>query len=67
MAVLTMEDGAIYHGEVILGYDRTSAAENLAKNETLQKIIKAKMSGDMDVLKAAFKAEEKSKVIKTTE
>jgi hypothetical protein len=60
-AVLTMEDGAIYHGEVILGYDRQTAAENLAKNETLQKIIKAKMSGDMDILKAAFKSEPETK------
>jgi hypothetical protein len=56
-AVLTMEDGAIYHGEVILGYDRQSAAENLAKNEVLQKIIKAKMSGDMAILKEAMKTE----------
>jgi hypothetical protein len=55
-AVLTMADGAIYHGEVILGYDRSSAAENLAKNEVLQKIIKAKISGDMDIIKEALKA-----------
>jgi len=57
--VLTMQDGAIYHGEIILGYDRSTAAENLAKNETLQKILKAKMSGDMDILKAAFREEPK--------
>lgn len=56
-AVLTMEDGAIYHGEVILGYDRQSAAENLAKREVLQRIIKAKMSGDMAILKAALNSE----------
>ena len=56
-AVLTMQDGAIYHGEVILGYDRQTAAENLAKNEVLQKVIKAKMSGDMDIIKQALKGE----------
>jgi len=54
-AVLTMQDGAIYHGDVILGYDKGSAAENLAKNEVLQKIIKAKISGDMDIIKDALK------------
>lgn len=55
--VLTMADGAIYHGEIILGYDRQTAAENLAKNDTLQKVLKAKMSGDMDIIKQALKGE----------
>jgi hypothetical protein len=55
--VLTMQDGAIYHGEVILGYDKQTASENLAKNEVLQKVIKAKMSGDMDIIKEALKGE----------
>lgn len=57
-AVLTMADGAIYHGEVVLGYDKQSAAENLAKNEVLQKILKAKMSGDMDIIKQALQGAE---------
>jgi len=58
-AVLTMQEGAIYHGEVILGYDRQTAAENLAKNEVLQRVIKAKISGDMDIIKDALKESRK--------
>lgn len=57
--VLTMDNGAIYHGEVVVGYDRTTAAEALAKNITLQKILKSKISGDMEIIAEALRGEEK--------
>jgi hypothetical protein len=52
--VLIMKDGSIFHGEVNVGYDRISAAKAIAKNITLQAVLKAKMSGDMDLIAEAL-------------
>jgi hypothetical protein len=56
--IITMKDGAIYHNEVILGHDKESAAEAIAKSDKVQKVLKAKLSGDMDILKEALETKE---------
>jgi hypothetical protein len=57
--VLIMEDGAILHGEVRVGYSKDVAAEAIAKDETLQAVLKAKLSGDMDLISVALKKQSK--------
>jgi hypothetical protein len=49
-----MEDGAIYHGEVVVGHTKDLAASAIAEDKTLEAIIKAKLSGDMDLIKKAL-------------
>ena len=55
--VLDLDGGAVMHGESILGYDRDSAAAALAKDTKLQIIIKAKISGDLALIKEALKTD----------
>ena len=52
--VLTAENGAINHGEVSVGYDLDNATINTAKNLKLQAIIRAKLTGDMDLISEAL-------------
>lgn len=52
--VLSIKDGAIYHGEVVVGYDKDVAAKALSRDLQLTAIIKAKLSGDMDLIQAAL-------------
>ena len=52
--ILLMEDGAIYHGEVVVGHTKDLAASAIAEDKTLEAIIKAKLSGDMDLIKKAL-------------
>ena len=52
--ILTISEGKIMHGEVAVGYDKDNATAVIAKDLTLQAIIKAKLSGDMDLIKAAL-------------
>lgn len=55
--VLIMKEGAIYHGEVMVGHDKESAAGALSKDKKLTTIMKAKLSGDMDLIKEALSTE----------
>jgi len=57
--VLTMKDGAIKHGEINVGFDKDSAAKAIGKDITLQAVLKAKLSGDMDLIKKAMTPEKK--------
>jgi hypothetical protein len=47
---LLKKDGAIMHGEVPLGLTPDLAAEALAKNEKLQILLKAKVSGNAELI-----------------
>ena len=60
--ILLIKDGKILHGEMVLGYDKESATKVLAKDPTLQAIIKAKISGDMELIKDAL--EKRTKIEK---
>jgi hypothetical protein len=55
--ILIMEDGAIKHNDVIVGHTRDLAAQAIAGDKTLQTILKAKLSGDMDLIKKALTKE----------
>lgn len=55
--ILIAADGGIYHNEVLVGYDKDSAAESLAKDATLTAMMKARLSGDMDLISSALKAQ----------
>jgi hypothetical protein len=52
--ILIMEDGAIKHGEVVVGHTRNLAAQAIASDKTLETILRAKLSGDMDLIKNAL-------------
>ena len=52
--ILTMEDGAVYHGEVVVGHTKDMAAEATAKDRQLEAILRAKLSGDMELIKNAL-------------
>lgn len=52
--ILVMKNGAVVHGEVNVGYDKDSAAKAISKNNTLEAILKAKLSGDMDLISKAL-------------
>lgn len=54
--ILTTEDGAVYHGDIVVGYTKEAAAEAVAKDSTLTAILKAKLTGDMDLISKALKA-----------
>jgi len=63
--ILLMEKGAVMHGEVNVGYDKKNAAENIAANRMLQTVLKAKLSGDMDLISKALSKEKiKDTVVK---
>lgn len=53
--ILTIQDGAIYHGDFSVGYDMDSTVMAVAKDLKLQTILKAKLSGDMDLIAESFK------------
>ena len=52
--ILSIDNGAIYHGEIVVGYDKDAASKALAADDRLNAIIKAKLSGDMDLIKDAI-------------
>jgi hypothetical protein len=56
-AILTTKNGAIYHGDVVVGHTEELAVEAIAKDETLRTILKAKLSGDMDLIAEAISGE----------
>lgn len=60
--VLIIKDGAVLHNEIMLGHSKESAAEAVAKDNKLETIIKAKMSGDMDIIKKALSKQNKELV-----
>ena len=53
--ILTAENGAIQHGEVPIGYDFENAANSVSKDSKLEKILRAKLSGDMDIFQEVLK------------
>jgi hypothetical protein len=53
-AIFTKKDGAVYHEDVVVGYTPDDAAAAIAKDKTLRAIIKAKLSGDMDLIREAL-------------
>lgn len=52
--ILHMDKGAILHQEVIIGHDKDSAAKVVAGDSKLEAILRAKLSGDMDLIKDAL-------------
>jgi len=52
--ILSIKDGAIYHGEVVVGYDKDAASSAIAKDKRLTAILKAKLSGDMDLIRESL-------------
>ena len=52
--ILSLKDGAIYHGEVVVGYDKDAASAAIAKDKRLTVILKAKLSGDMDLIRESL-------------
>lgn len=54
VGILEMVDGGVNHGEIPLGHDRNSAGVTLSKDPKLTAIIKAKLSGDMELIKRAL-------------
>lgn len=54
--ILTMQEGSIFHQEVPVGYSKDNAAEIISRDTTLQAILKAKLSGDMDIIRKALTA-----------
>lgn len=52
--ILTVEDGAIYHGEIVVGHTKDMAVEAVSKDLRLQAILKAKLSGDMDLIRQSL-------------
>lgn len=59
--IMFMKDGAIVHGEVIVGHDRDSAGIAVAADVKLQTILKAKLSGDMDIINDVLQKEKDKK------
>lgn len=53
MGIVTMFEGKIMHGEIILGYEQDEAAKVLAKDTTLINLLKAKLSGDAGAIQEA--------------
>lgn len=52
--ILLMKEGAVFHNEVNVGFSKDNAAAIVAKNQTLQAVLKAKLSGNMDLIKEAI-------------
>lgn len=62
--VFTMSDGAIYHGDVVVGHTKDMAAEAISKDRQLEAITRAKISGDMDLIKDVIIQSKKELTIK---
>jgi hypothetical protein len=52
--IITAKEGTFYHGEVELGYDRETSVAAIMKSGQLKAVLKAKLSGDMDLIKSAL-------------
>jgi hypothetical protein len=52
--IITAKEGTFYHGEVELGYDRGTSVDAIMKSGQLKAVLKAKLSGDMDLIKSAL-------------
>jgi len=52
--VLHLEDGAVKHGEVEVGMTIPLAAIAVSKNKPLETVLRAKLTGDMEVIKKAL-------------
>lgn len=59
--ILTNKDGAIYHNEIVVGYSDNDAALAVEKDKVLQTILKAKLSGDMELIQSALDKKEEVK------
>jgi hypothetical protein len=57
--ILTAREGTFYHGELELGYDRASSVAAIMKSGQLKAVLKAKLSGDMDLIQSALKDSKK--------
>lgn len=55
--ILHIENGSVYHKDMLIGFDNKAAASSIAKNNKLEAILKAKLTGDMDLITAALKDE----------
>jgi len=58
--VLHLEDGVVKHGEVEVGMTIPLAAIAVSKNKPLETILKAKLSGDMELIKEALSGVKKT-------
>ena len=56
--ILELKDGGVVHGDIPLGHDKASSAIMVSKDKKLEAILKAKLSGDMDLIRKALIAEE---------
>lgn len=52
--IITTKEGNYVHNEVPLGYDKETSIQALKKNNNLQIILKAKLSGDMDLIRESL-------------
>ena len=52
--IITAKDGSFFHNEVPLGFDKESAVVAIANNIQLTAVLKAKLSGDMDLIQEAL-------------
>ena len=53
--IITAKDGSYFHNEVSLGFDRDSTVQIIIDRPQLAAVLKAKLSGDMDLIQAALK------------
>jgi len=55
--IVTTKDGAFYHGDVVVGHTRELAVAAISKDKMLQTVLRAKLSGDMDLIAEALSAD----------
>lgn len=56
--LLVKDGGSVYHGDILLGHDTKSSAQTLNKNAAQQRILRAKLSGDLELLKEAVETKD---------
>lgn len=55
--ILTKADGGIKHSDFLVGIDYKTTAEAIAGNEKLEAVLKAKLSGSMDLIRETLAKE----------
>lgn len=48
--VFSLKDGAVYHKDVLVGYTQDEAANAISKDKRLEAVIRAEISGDMELI-----------------
>lgn len=52
--IFDIKAGAVMHGDITVGYDKEEASKALSKDKKLTAIVKAKLTGDLDLIKEAL-------------